>query len=74
MQIGELANKLTNQFATEYNEFDWKNAYKLRNIIGHDYEKLSTNALYQAGKYASTKLYEYTEKIITKEYTKPNNR
>jgi len=35
--IGEMADRISDQFKTNHNTIDWKNIKGLRNIIAHDY-------------------------------------
>ena len=37
-QMGELANKIDNDFKTKHQDIPWKFLYALRNRIVHDYE------------------------------------
>jgi len=63
-QIGELANKLDDDFKSRYNDYSWRGAYKLRNIIGHDYEVISNQALWKASQQGISKLLPYVDEII----------
>ena len=64
-QIGELAHKLTDNFKKEYSGYNWSGAYRLRNIIGHDYEVISNDALWKASQQNRAKLLGYTAQIIS---------
>ncbi|MCL2421537.1 MAG: DUF86 domain-containing protein [Defluviitaleaceae bacterium] len=64
LQIGELAHKLTDDFKQAYPDYNWNGAYRLRNIIGHDYEVISNDSLWKASQQSSAKLLGYTIKII----------
>lgn len=64
-QIGELAHKLTDDFKKEYSGYNWNGAYRLRNIIGHDYEVISNDSLWKASQQSCAKLLGYTSKIIS---------
>ena len=63
-QIGELAHKLTDDFKNKYPDYNWNGAYRLRNIIGHDYEVVSNDALWKAAQQGCTKLFLYATQII----------
>jgi uncharacterized protein with HEPN domain len=63
LQIGELAHKLSEDFKKEYSDYNWNGAYRLRNIIGHDYEVISNDSLWKASQQSCTKLLEYAIKI-----------
>ena len=64
LQIGELAHKLSDGFKKEHPDYNWNGAYRLRNIIGHDYEVISNDSLWKASQQSCNKLLEYTSKII----------
>jgi len=64
LQIGELANKLTDDFKKEYSGYNWNGAYRLRNIIGHNYEVISNESLWKASQQSCTKLLPYAIEII----------
>lgn len=40
-QIGELSNKLPDDFKQEHNDINWRALYRTRNIITHDYDAVS---------------------------------
>lgn len=41
IQIGEYANSLSETFTKKHNEIPWRNIVGLRNILVHDYGKVS---------------------------------
>lgn len=63
-QIGELANKLTDEFKKEHSGYNWSGAYRLRNIIGHDYETISNDSLWKASRQNCNALLKHVTKII----------
>ena len=62
-QIGELAHKLDDSFKKEHTSYNWNGAYRLRNIIGHDYEVIGNESLWQASQQAAVKLLEYVGRL-----------
>lgn len=46
-QIGELANKLENEFRQEHKHIAWKQIYGLRNRIVHDYEGVNLRLVWE---------------------------
>jgi hypothetical protein len=60
----ELAHKLSDDFKKEHPGYNWNGAYKLRNIIGHDYEVVSNESLWKAGQQSRTKLLGYTTELL----------
>src|SRR3989339_399259 len=45
--IGELANKLSNEFRNEITTIDWSAIKGFRNIIAHDYFGVNTEEVWQ---------------------------
>ena len=45
-QIGELANKIDQDFETEHSDIPWRILYGLRNKIVHDYEGVNLNLIW----------------------------
>ena len=64
LQIGELANKLDDDFKKQYSSYNWNGAYRLRNIISHDYDVISNNSLWQACQQNTLTLLNYIDGII----------
>jgi len=64
VQIGELAHKLTDEFKAEYPEYNWNGAYRLRNIIGHDYDVVSNESLWKACRQSCDRLLGYVGEIV----------
>ncbi len=46
-QIGELANKLNNEYVKEYPHIPWYKMKGLRNRIVHDYEGINLNLIWE---------------------------
>ena len=63
-QIGEHAHKLSDELKTQYPNFKWSAAYRFRNVLGHDYEGVSFNAIWKTSKNDIPQLLNYVEKII----------
>jgi len=63
-QIGEHAHKLSDELKTKYPNFKWSAAYRFRNVLGHDYEGVSFNAIWKSSKDDVPQLLSYVEKII----------
>jgi len=71
-QIGEHSNKLSDDFIQNYSDFNWKAAYRFRNIIGHDYDGISYKAIYRSCKNDNPKLLVYVSQIIEEENLRRN--
>jgi len=63
-QIGEHANKLSDELKAQYSDFAWGAAYRFRNVLGHDYEGVSFNAIWKSCKNDIPILLSYVDKII----------
>lgn len=63
-QIGELANKLSADFKLASSGFNWKGAYDLRNIIGHDYDGISVSSVWRACQSAVGNLLPYITDLL----------
>jgi len=46
LQIGELANRLTDEFTSTYNDIPWKNIIGLRNVVVHEYGQLDMETVW----------------------------
>jgi uncharacterized protein with HEPN domain len=46
-QIGELANRLNDEFTIKHSTVPWKEIYNLRNRIVHDYEGINFLLIWQ---------------------------
>ena len=46
-QMGELANKIDQEFETEHSDIPWRILYGLRNKIVHDYEGVNLDLIWE---------------------------
>lgn len=46
-QIGELANKVSNELIEEYSNIEWRGLRGLRNRIVHDYDGINLNMIWE---------------------------
>ena len=63
-QIGEHSHKLSEEFKAKYPNFAWGAAYRFRNVLGHDYEGVSFNAIWKSCKNDIPVLLKYVYEII----------
>ena len=64
-QIGEHSHKLSEELKTQYPDFAWGAAYRFRNVLGHDYEGVSFNAIWKSCKNDIPILLNYIDKILS---------
>jgi len=50
MNIGESADKLSNELKNKFPEVDWKGMYRMRNIITHSYHSLDESIVWDITK------------------------
>ena len=72
-QIGEHSHKLSDELKTNYPDFAWSAAYRFRNVLGHDYDGVSFNAIWKSCKNDIPVLLKYVEKIINEVSRKLQN-
>jgi uncharacterized protein with HEPN domain len=72
-QIGEHSNKLSDELKTQYPDFAWGAAYRFRNVLGHDYEGVSFNAIWKSCQNDIPILLSYVDKIINESEGKLQN-
>ncbi|MCL2405846.1 MAG: DUF86 domain-containing protein [Defluviitaleaceae bacterium] len=65
-QIGEHSHRLSDELKIQYPDFAWGAAYRFRNVLGHDYDGVSFNAIWKSCKNDIPILLNYVERIITK--------
>ena len=63
-QIGELAKGLSENFISKYNAIPWKQIKGMRDRIGHGYETIDIDIVWNTAKESIKELYEYCKKIL----------
>ena len=63
-QIGELANKLSDEFKKNYIQLPWKKMTALRHRIVHGYDSVEMDLLWDIVKDDVPKLHEYIQHIL----------
>ena len=66
-QIGEFANKLSDEFCENHNEIPWRKIYNVRNHIIHGYADIDGDILWNTIIVDIPALYEYTTDVLQKE-------
>lgn len=62
-QIGELANKLDDEYRQEHQHITWNQIYGLRNRIVHDYEGVNLKLVWEIIKYDLPELRDSLKKL-----------
>ena len=63
--IGEMVDRISEQFKTAHPDVDWKQIKGLRNIIAHDYFGVDAEELWQIIKKQIPSLKKTVEKLLT---------
>jgi uncharacterized protein with HEPN domain len=70
LQIGELVNKLSDEFKNIYNALPWEDIKAMRNIAAHNYGEIDLEVLWETIINDVPDLKEYCQKIILERYRK----
>lgn len=62
-QIGELSKSLSNEFIQKYNAVPWKNIKGMRDVIGHGYQSINSQRIYDTAKKDIYYLYDYCKSL-----------
>ena len=65
LQIGELANTLTDDFKSIHNKMPWREIIAMRNRVVHAYSSMDLEFLWNAAKINVPELKVYCESIIS---------
>lgn len=66
MQIGELANHLSDGFKETYREIPWRAIRGMRNVVAHEYGKIDTDTVWETAKDGVSELTHFCEQILRK--------
>ena len=67
LQIGEHSHRLSDEMKSQYPDFKWGAAYRFRNVLGHDYEGVSHNAIWKSCRNDMPILHTYVKSILEAE-------
>lgn len=64
MQIGELANHLSDDFKETYQEIPWRAIRGMRNVVAHEYGKIDTATVWETAKDGVEELANFCGQIL----------
>ena len=64
IQIGELVNKLSEDFINSYSDEDWRSIRGMRNRIAHGYDSVDYETVYESINVDVPHLMDYCKKIL----------
>ena len=67
LNIGELANKLPNEFTDEHSEIPWRSMIGMRNFAAHGYHIMNLEIVWDTAQTSIPELVAFIEGIIEKE-------
>lgn len=68
-QIGELAKGLSDELTKKNNKIPWKQIKGMRDIIGHGYETIDVEIVWNTAKDNIKELEEYCEKLLNSQWS-----
>lgn len=66
IQIGELTTNLTDEFKQKHNGVPWKSIKFLRNLVAHNYDRMSITQIWNTIKQDIPNLLDYCSDILKK--------
>ncbi|MGN0551699.1 MAG: DUF86 domain-containing protein [Acutalibacteraceae bacterium] len=67
MQIGELSNKLSEDFKNTYNSIPWKAIRGMRNVVAHEYGKIDEVTVWETAESDTETLRVFCLNILNKQ-------
>ena len=64
MQIGELANHLSDEFKETHREIPWRAIRGMRNVVAHEYGKIDTATVWETAEDGVNELTQFCEQIL----------
>ena len=64
MQIGELANHLSDEFKDSYKQIPWKAIRGMRNVVAHEYGHIDTATVWETAENGVEDLLEFCKQIL----------
>ncbi len=68
MQIGELTNKLSDEFKAAHSEIPWRAIRGMRNIVAHEYGKIDEETVWETAENGTKELQEFCQREINNEH------
>lgn len=67
MQIGELANHISEEFKETHHEIPWRAIRGMRNVVAHEYGNIDTATVWETAEDGVGELMSFCERILTEE-------
>lgn len=64
MQIGELTNKLSQEFKDNHSEIPWRAIRGMRNVVAHEYGKIDVETVWETAESGTKELNEFCQREL----------
>lgn len=64
MQIGELTNKLSDEFKAAHSEIPWRAIRGMRNIVAHEYGHIDTETVWETAENGTQELKAFCQQEL----------
>lgn len=66
LQIGELVNKLSDDFKARYNGIPWRAIKGMRNVVAHEYGSIDVEIVWETAEDGIRELKEFCQEYLKK--------
>ena len=66
LQIGELSNKLSEEFKTAHKQIPWRAIRGMRNVVAHEYGKIDVETVWETAENGTLELMEFCQQELSK--------
>ena len=67
LQIGELTNKLSEEFKSTHQQIPWRAIRGMRNVVAHEYGKIDVETVWETAENGTRELMEFCQQELTEE-------
>lgn len=64
MQIGELTNKLSQEFKDNHSEIPWRAIRGMRNVVTHEYGKIDVETVWETAENGTKELMAFCQREL----------
>ena len=67
LQIGELTNKLSEEFKMTHRQIPWRAIRGMRNVVAHEYGKIDVETVWETAENGTRELMEFCQQELNEE-------
>jgi uncharacterized protein with HEPN domain len=64
MQIGELTNKLSEDFKNQHTEIPWRSIRGMRNVVAHEYGNIDVETVWETAENGTQELLLFCQRVL----------